>query len=521
MVRIVQRLLNLRSHSTVAFLSFLIVWLVFSSAAQSPATTGVDSIRAEELRQKVSYIASEKFKGRGNGTPELNMAADYIAGIFEKNGLKPAGDTGTYYQRFNVYSSRLGSNNELRVRSSSASLDLKARSDFIPELWSVSGTVTGPLELVEDNRPGAVRLDGKIAVEVEDRIVSDDPEFPANATEGRKLEAAGAIGAIIVQNLPDNNRSRLANLAENFRDDLPVRLTAMASVDVPDYPQIPVVVLPSEVGRQLLTELRKPQANVTAVLTVDVERKLHGTQNVLGLIEGSDTRLRNEVVVVGAHYDHDGEAFGQIWYGADDNGSGTAALLELAEAFGQGSRRPARSVLLSAWAGEEKGLLGSRFYVSHPVFPLNHTIAMFQMDMIGRNEEHPGNRSQDVPEERALDNANTLNVLGTAFSPDLKTIIGRVNDQIGLTLHFRYDFGAEDLMRRSDQWSFLQNGIPAIFFFAGLHPDYHTPRDTAEKINYPKLEKAARLVYLATSQLANLETKPRFVKATAALQKPY
>src|SRR5262245_63520298 len=204
MVRIVQRLLNLRSQSTVAFLSFLIVWLVFSSAAQSPATTGLDSIRAEELRQKLTYIASEKFKVRGNGTLELNMAADYIAGVFEKNGVQPAGDTGTYYQRFNVYSSRLGSNNELRIHSSSASLDLKARSDFIPELWSVSGTVTGPLELVEDNRSGALRLDGKIAVELEDRIVSDDPEFPTNATEGRKLEAAGAIGAIIVQTLRNN-----------------------------------------------------------------------------------------------------------------------------------------------------------------------------------------------------------------------------------------------------------------------------------------------------------------------------
>jgi len=300
-----------------------------------------------------------------------------------------------------------------------------------------------------------------------------------------------------------------------------VRMTPMAVADVPDYPQIPIVVLSLDPGRQLLAELQKPQASVIAVLTVDVQRKMHQTQNVLGVVEGTDARLRNEVVVVGAHYDHDGEAFGQIWYGADDNGSGTAALLELAEAFGQGAQRPARSILLSAWAGEEKGLLGSRYYIDHPAFPLDRTITMFQMDMIGRNEDHPGNRSQQVPEERAQENTNSLNVLGTAFSPDLKTIIARVNEQVGLTLHFRYDFGAEDLMRRSDQWSFLQRGIPAIFFFAGLHPDYHTPRDTADKINYSKLEKAARLVYLATSQLASSQTKPEFVKATAPSQKPY
>ena len=516
-----QRLLNLRFQTTASFFVFLIVCLVFSSAAQTPATTGLDSIRAEDLRQKLTYIASEKFKGRGNGTPELNMAADYIADVFEKNGLKPAGDTGSYYQKFYVYSSRLGPDNDLRIRAADADLDLRARSDFIPELWSVSGTVAGGLELLDNNRPNTLDLKGKIAVELENRIFSDDPEFPANATEGRKLQDAGAVGAIIIQNLSDRSSGRIMSLAENFRDDLPVRLTPMASVDVPDYPQIPVVVLSSDAGSQLVAELRKPQANVTAMLTVDVERRLRETQNVLGLIEGSNPTLGSEVVIVGAHYDHDGEAFGQIWYGADDNGSGTAALLELAEAFGQGGPRPARSVLLSAWAGEEKGLLGSRYYVSHPRFPLDRTVAMFQMDMIGRNEEHPANRAQQVPEEHASENTNSLNVLGTAFSPDLKTIISRANNQAGLTLHFRYDFGAEDLMRRSDQWSFLQKGIPALFFFAGLHPDYHTPRDTAEKINYPKLERAARLVYLATYQLATAQSKPQFIKATAAAQKPY
>jgi Peptidase family M28 len=517
----VQLLRNIRFQTTAIFLSFLIGCLVLSTSAQGPATGGVDSIRAEELRQKLTYIASEKFKGRGNGTDDLNLAAEYIAGIFEKNGLKPAGDGGSYYQQFNVYSSRLGLGNQLHIRDAAATFDLKVRSDFIPELWSASGTVSGRLELLDDNRPLGPSLNGKIAVELEDRVVSDDPEFPTNATEGRKLQDAGAIGAIIVQSLSDSSRGRLSNLAESFRDDLPVRLTPMAVLDVPDYPQIPMVVLSSDAGRQLLAQLRKPQANVNAVLTVDVERKLHQTRNILGVIEGTDARLRNEVVVVGAHYDHDGEAFGQIWYGADDNGSGTAALLELAEAFGQGPHRSARSVLLGAWAGEEKGLLGSRYYVSHPAFPLDRTITMFQMDMIGRNEDHPGNRSQEVPEERALENTNSLNVLGTAFSPDLKTIIARMNEQVGLTLHFRYDFGAEDLMRRSDQWSFLQKGIPALFFFAGLHPDYHTPRDTADKINYPKLEKAARLVYLSTEQLASAQSKPQFVKATAASQKPY
>jgi hypothetical protein len=497
-------------------LSLLTLCLVGTSAAQSRAIRGLDSIQAADLRQKVYYVASEKFNGRGNGTPELNMAAAYIADEFKKNGLQPAGDGGSFYQHFDIYSSRLGLNNDVRThRPGDTDHKLFVRTDFIPELWSVSGTVNGPLQLIEGGASNSSNLKGKIAVELEDNIVADDPEFPARAAEERRLEDAGAAAVMILANTSTLGRARISNLAEDFREDLPVRLTAMATVSS-EYPTVPVIVLSSEVSRELLTELRKPQSRITAAVTVDVERKVRPTQNVLGLIEGSDPSLKDEIMVVGAHYDHDGEAYGQIWYGADDNGSGTAALLELAEAFGNGAGRPARSVLLCAWAGEEKGLLGSRYYVVHPRFPLNRTIAMFQMDMIGRNEDHPANRSQQVPEEHAPDNTNTLNVLGSAFSPDLKTTISRANTQTNLTLHFRYDFAAEDLMRRSDQWPFLRRGIPAIFFFTGLHPDYHTPRDTPEKINYPKLEKITRLVYMAAFQVANAPDRPHFVNSAPA-----
>jgi len=502
---------------TAFFVSILTACLVSTTAAQGPASRGLDSIRAERLREKVTYLASEQLKGRGNGTYELNLAAEYIAGIFARNGLKPAGDNGGYYQHFDIYSSRLGSKNDLRIQGASdADLNLKVRTDFIPELWSLSGTANGPLQLIEDDGTSRPDLKGKIAVEAEDRIVSDDPEFPATAAEERRLQDAGAIAVIILQSETDRGGGRMITLAENFRDDLPVRLTAMATTGMPDYPNIPALVVSADAGRQVISALHRPQSRVTATITVDVERKIHPTQNVLGLIEGSNPSLKAEVMIVGAHYDHDGEAYGQIWYGADDNGSGTAALLELAEAFGNGSVPPARSILLCAWAGEEKGLLGSRYYVHHPFFPLNRTTAMFQMDMIGRNEEHGENKSQQIPEERPSENTNTLNVLGSVFSPDLKAVISSMNNQANLTLHFRYDFGAEDLMRRSDQWSFLQKGVPAIFFFTGLHPDYHTPRDTPDKINYTKLEKITRLVYLSALQVASTTSRPLFVKAAPA-----
>ena len=496
----------------VLFVFVLGFGLIYTSVGQSLPVNGLDSIQASDLREKISYIASAKFNGRGNGTPDLNLAADYIADVFQKSGLRPAGDDGTFYQHFDIYSSHLGSNNDVRIRRpGAADLHLSARTDFLPEQWSVSGSANGTLQLIESGPANTPNLKGKIAVELEENIVSDDPEFPANAAEERRLEDAGAAAVIMLPNASNLGRSRIPGLAEDFREDLPVRLTAMATVSS-EYPTIPVLVVSSDIARELLPELRKTQSRVTANITVDVERKTRTTQNVLGMIEGRDPSLKNEVMVVGAHYDHDGEAYGQIWYGADDNGSGTAALLELAQALGNGADPPARSILLCAWAGEEKGLLGSRYYDGHPRFPLNQTVAMFQLDMIGRNEDHLGNKSQQVPEEHAADNTNTLNLLGSAFSPDLKAAISRENAQTNLTLHFRYDFAAEDLMRRSDQWSFMKMGIPSIFFFTGLHPDYHTPRDTPEKINYPKLEKVTRLVYLTALQVANKPERPHFVK---------
>src|SRR6266705_916133 len=372
------------------------------------------------------------------------------------------------------------------------------------------------MDLVVEMRLEA--LSYKSAAEVGSLKVSGDLEFPATATEERRLQDAGAIAVMILQGATDRGRGRMVTLAENFRDDLPVRLTAMATIGVPDYPSIPVLMVSADTARQVISALHKPQSHVTATITVDVERKIHPTQNVLGLIQGSNLSMKNEVMIVGAHYDHDGEAYGQIWYGADDNGSGTASILELAEAFGNGFSAPARSILLCAWAGEEKGLLGCRYYVHHPFFPLNRTVAMFQLDMIGRNEEHGENKSQQIPEERPSENTNSLNVLGTAFSPDLKAAISALNTQTNLTLRFRYDFGAEDLLRRSDQWSFLQRGISAIFFFTGHHPDYHTSRDTPENINYTNLQKITRLVYLTAFQVANSPTRPQYVKpgATAA-----
>jgi Zn-dependent M28 family amino/carboxypeptidase len=247
-------------------------------------------------------------------------------------------------------------------------------------------------------------------------------------------------------------------------------------------------------------------------LRTDVDRITFSTQNVLGLIEGSDSRLRQEVLVLGAHYDHDGESSGQIWPGADDNASGTAAILELAEAFGNRRPAPRRSILLAAFAGEEKGEVGSQHYVTHPVVPVDRTIGMIQLDMIGRNEEHVADRRQGLERETSAGNSNSVNIIGSTYSPDLAAVVEEVNRLVGLQLRFRYDATPENLLRRSDHWPFLRMRIPALFVHTGEHPDYHRPTDTADKINYPKLEKIVRLVYLAADRAAGASARPRFVQ---------
>ena len=309
--------------------------LFFTSAAQSPTAAGLDSIRMDDLREKVTYIASEEFKGRGNGTPELNMAAEYIAGIFKSNGLKPAAGPGQYFQSFDMYTSSLGSGNDLRLRPGTpGESKLTAKMDFIPERWSVSGAVTGPMVFAHKRNPPVPSVKGKIAVVLEGTGPKDDPEFPENAALAKTAEADGAIAVIVVQNPGEVDRNRIVVIAENFRDDLSTRLVSMGVVDSPAFPKIPVIVASSSVARDLIPDLRPSQDPVSATITVDVQRKTFKTQNVLGLIEGSDPALKQDVMVIGAHYDHDGEANGQIWYGADDNGSGTAALLQIAEALG-------------------------------------------------------------------------------------------------------------------------------------------------------------------------------------------
>ena len=234
----------------------------------------------------------------------------------------------------------------------------------------------------------------------------------------------------------------------------------------------------------------------------------------MGLLRGSETP--DEWIILCAHYDHDGADGNLVWPGADDDGSGTVALIEIAEALGRAAargERPRRSILLAGWNSEERGLLGAWAYTLNPLNPLDRTVAVLNMDMIGRNEEvrrGGGRRFRGLEPQTAESNANAVNVLGHSYSRTMTEMVRAANREAELDLKMRYDNNESNLLRRSDQWPFLQTGVPALFFHTGLHPDYHTIYDRPEKIEYEKLERIVRLVYQLAWDLADSDVRPDF-----------
>ena len=227
-------------------------------------------------------------------------------------------------------------------------------------------------------------------------------------------------------------------------------------------------------------------------------------ENVLGYIEGTD--LKEQLIIITAHYDHLGKHDSLIYNGADDDGSGTVAAMEIAEAFKIAKNEgfgPRRSVLIMAVSGEEKGLLGSKYYTDNPIYPLKNTVANLNIDMIGRLDDWH-------------DTANYVYLIGSdRLSTDLHNISEEVNIKyIGLNLDYRFNEEDEPnrYYYRSDHYNFAKNNIPVIFYFNGVHEDYHKPTDTIEKIDFKKIEKITKLIFLTAWELANQQERIKLNK---------
>src|SRR5262249_27005255 len=240
-------------------------------------------------------------------------------------------------------------------------------------------------------------------------------------------------------------------------------------------------------------------------------RKRALSYNVVGLVEGSDPVLRNETILYSGHFDHDGmRVDGQIYYGADDNGSGTVGVVALARAFAANPVKPKRSLLLAVFAAEERGLLGSYYYAAHPLRQIDKTRAVINFDMIGRNET-PSAQTDGLI-EIAADTSNELNLIGLINSPDYRVVVERENQRVGLKLNYKWDNAAAlNIFQRSHQFPFALAAIPAMWWFTGFHPDYHQPTATVDRINFVKMERILKLAYLTAWSFADAASAPRYV----------
>ena len=525
-------------------------------AAQQPRAPMIESITQADLRSDLFFVAGDAMRGRLTDTNENRATADYIRARFERAGLKPAAGNSLFHN-YNLMTATLGEGNSVSVATNvsggvvTGSREFKSGQEFYPQRFSASGAVTarvmfagfgivapqwthddykdavrGAIVMVLDHEPG--ERDPKSAFE---GVVTAEP-----AAAWRKALAAqekGAVGIIFVSDVHNHpDPANFEQAARNAWPATPARIPSYTLSTWADRIRIPAVQISPALAASLLSangptleeiaRRSETAGGITPVplgreitLKTSVDRHTVADRNVLGLLEGSDPKLKDEWVLVTAHFDHDGVNGTQILNGADDNGSGTVALMEIADAYAmaaQQGQRPKRSILFCAWNSEERGLLGAWAYTEQPPAPLTNIAGVLNMDMIGRNEEVEvggGPRFNGLEVQTAESNANAVNMMGFARAAELAAIVDAANGGIGLEIKKRYDNNTSNLVRRSDQWPFLQRGVPALGFMTGLHPDYHTQYDRPEKINYVKMEKIARLIYQASWNLANAAARPK------------
>jgi peptidase M28-like protein len=554
--------------TTLAAMLILVATFALGACGSGDDAPFVRSIDEGDLRTDLFALAHDSMAGRLVGTQELGRASDWIRDRFESLGLEPAGDDGTFDQRFDLVWFSLDSGDRLTVRGAGGARG--AGNGWTPSNAGAAGSASGDVVFAgfgiveprldyDDYQGASVR--GKIVLILEGEPGADDPASPFDgvvASEAsrswRKVLAAqerGAVGVLFVRDV----RSRPGSI------DWPASHAALWPVDARrierftlgawvEQIDIPAAQISAELAEVLLSGTERSLselaveadasvggfgvaalAGARADLTTSVERNVTPARNILAMVEGSDPALQNEVVIIGAHHDHngfgpyeasDGTVTDAVFNGADDDGSGTVGVLAVAEAYAravESGNGPRRSVIFAIWDAEERGLLGAWYYTMRPLFALQRTVANLNLDMIGRHEEVPldgGRRFRGLNVQSAESNANAINILGYSRTPDLAAAVATANMTLAasgaiareLTLRSRYDNNASNLLRRSDHWPFLQNDVPAVWFHTGLHPDYHTPRDDAERIEYEKMTRIVRLVYQTSWDLANADGRP-------------
>jgi len=496
----------------------LLLLTAISLTAQT-GKTGVDAITAASAKKHLTYFSSDKMKGRDTPSPELDSSAVYIARYFQKNGLKPAGKLTDYFHYFNVSRNSLSAPNIVQIKNANVTTDFKIKKDFVPLFLTANKKITAPVVFAgygitapELNYDDYANIDatGKIVF-----IFTHEPGENDSTCVFSRLENSnhnkidtkvmnavkhGASGLILVTD-PNHRFNRPPNVWPSLMRHAPTNGIPL-SLEEKGENQIVAIragrlfaeTIISKLGKtmsELQTDIDadlKPQSCLIPDLTVTIETNLNRNEmpvkNVLGFLKGTDPLLADEIIAIGAHYDHLGSRNDTIIYnGADDNASGTVGVMLLAKAFA--SKRPCRSILFCTWAGEEKGLFGSRYFVnSDPIVPLDKIVTYINLDMIGRMD------------------STEVRISGCNSGDIFQDLIKKSNTELKLNIIERKS------VSRSDHAPFYDMGIPVLGFDTDFHADYHKPTDTIEKCSMEGIVKVCQMVFQITEELAVRKSPP-------------
>jgi hypothetical protein len=503
----------------------------------SPPEGSAAAITAAQLRDYVSYIASDEMEGRDTPSRGLDTTAGFLATMASRAGLRGGGDDGSFFQRIALRRERIDAAGS---RAAVGGQEFRYGDDFLASAHP--GTAAGPLVYVGDgwvvkakNRDAYQGVDvrGKIMLAFAPRglppgVTTQDMSGPEGEAWENPRGYATRHGATGIIWIPDfqtfaqwAQQRRLVEREETVVDRLeprdaegPPAITASAPLleaifrgEAQNAGQIFARGTSNDPGAAF-----DLQAGKKASFTVAMATRWLRTQNVVAILDGSDPVLKGEYVALGAHYDHVGvRANGTgdtVFNGADDDGSGTAAILAIAEAFARGPR-PKRSLLFVWHAGEEQGLWGSDYFTRFPTVPLDRIVAQLNIDMIGRSR-----REDDAnPANRRLTGPDEIYVIG---SKRMSTELGQLSEAVNnatqkLRFNYRYDDpnDPERLFFRSDHFNYARKGIPIIFYFDGVHEDYHRVSDSADKLDYQKMEKVTQTIYATAWEIAERPERPR------------
>lgn len=512
-----------------------------------------DVITNEYLRTHLAAFSADSMEGRETAMPGQKKAAKYLAEQYEALGLQPVGDNNSYYQNFDLTAERTDSvvfmtykmNEDSTQEDVSESVSSKMSTANFVQQYGSNQTIQGEIvfagygitnQALNINHLEGTDVQGKWVMVfggTPPQVVGGDTLYTSEQQFARgmfrSLLQQGVAGILLI---PDGGMEAFKKAAsENsggFGETENMQLAYRGKQNgAPPWsitmvsPQQAAKILDIKTGTEGL-ENKRAEINqniaafeaqnsgygLTQVPYVhDVELE---TENVVAYMEGSDPQLKDEVVVLSAHYDHVGigepDSTGDtIYNGANDDGSGTIGVLSAARAFAKAKEngvKPRRSILFLSVSGEEKGLLGSRYYSDHPIFPMEKTVANINTDMIGRVD----------PEHLESGETDYIYIIGAEIiSSDIDSLLKAGNQRAGqLTLDMRYNDlnDPNQFYRRSDHWNFGRFGVPFVFFFNGVHEDYHRPSDEVDKINFDLLRKTARSMYATTVMVANADSAP-------------